>query len=233
MGRRWGRPRGEIQASGYRINQAQVWVGGEVFECSCGQGAQPVQGAWGWERGSFVSWWSGVDALGLGHEGVGKQLGQTTGGPGELLVGCWVRGASKGLSMGEVMGEGPAGRTRWRGGLDMARLKGKVLGLLVRGWGQGLSRVLGCEQNGRSSGWQGRQMAGCGAWAGVGGCWRVRRSVLRLREGVGGAGGGAMGRGCWFRQLCSMQVARVSSPSPTDSWEGSHGWGSGVLASKD
>ena len=106
------------------------------------------------------------------------------------------------------------------GGIDMARLKGKVLGLLVRGWGQGLSRVLGCGQNGRSSGWQGRQMAGCGAWAGVRGCWRVRRSVLRLGEGVGGAGGGAVGRGCWFRQLCSMQAAQVSSPSPTDSWGG-------------
>ena len=26
-GRGWGRPYGEVEASGYRINQAQVWVG--------------------------------------------------------------------------------------------------------------------------------------------------------------------------------------------------------------
>ena len=63
------------------------------------------------------------------------------------------------------MGESPAGRTHGGGGrLDMARLEGEELGLLVRGWGQGLSGVLGSSQNRRSSGWQGRQMAGYGAW---------------------------------------------------------------------
>lgn len=62
----------------------------------------------------------------------------------------------------------------------------------------------------------------------------MRGSVLRLGGGgVGGARGGAVGRGCWFRQLSSMPAAQVSSPSPTESWEGSYGWESGVLASKD
>lgn len=79
---------------------------------------------------------------------------------------------------------------------------------------------------GRSSGWQGRQMAGCGAWVGVcGGCRRVR-SVLRLGGGgVGRAGGGAVGRDCWFRQLCSMK-RRLRSAAPLHGETGrSHGWG--------
>lgn len=59
------------------------------------------------------------------------------------------------------MGEGPAGRTHGGGGrLDMARLEGEELDLLVRGWGQGLSRVLGPARtdavvDGREDRWQG------------------------------------------------------------------------------
>lgn len=137
--------------------------------------------------------------------------------------------------MGEVMGEGPAGRTYGGGGqLDMARLEQKSWVF----WSEaGVRPYRGCWGLARTD----AVVDGRGdRWQGVGPGWvcagvpESEGSVLRLGGGgVGGTGGGAVGKGCWFRQLCSMKAAQVSSASPTESWEGSHGWESGKLASKD
>lgn len=114
------------------------------------------------------------------------------------------QGASEGFSMGEVMGEWSSGRTYDEGAIRHGQTAKKSWALAVR-LGPGLIGVLGSGQNGRvvdgrGDRWQG-VVPGWGVCVGVP---ESEGSVLDWGVGVWVVQeAGAVGRGCWFRQLCS------------------------------